>query len=155
MATPAYSLREVQERVKELGDIYAARAQAALAKGQVEDIAATLIRRADDLLACLSAMVDEETCSVSMVRVLTQTLRMTAFLLMQEIASDQAWYWTAENQARIREADQVLTPELRAEVLAEAAADYAALAEDDVALIESQAEDALWESTVGDGLGAD
>jgi hypothetical protein len=155
MATPAYSLPEAQERVEQLQDIVATSGRQELAGEQVIDIAATLIRRADDLLAHLPAGTGEETREVTVLRVLTQTLRMTAFLLMQEVDPDQAWYWTPENQARIREADQLLTPELRAEVLAEAAADYAALEQDPGALAAIQAEDALWETTVGDGLDAD
>jgi hypothetical protein len=83
-----------------------------------------------------------------------QTLRGTACLLIQNIDIDQAEYWTPENQARIREMDEMLTPELRAEVLAEAIADHAALEQDPEALAEIRAEEALWDSATGDGLDA-
>ncbi len=155
MAVPAYSLPEAQERVEELQDIFASGEHEELSEGQILTIAATLIHRADDLLAHLPIDPGEKTREVTMLRVLTETLRRTAFLLMQEVDPDQAWYWTPENQARIREADQLLTPELRAQILAEAAADYAALEQDPVALAEIHAEDALWDTTVGDGLDAD
>jgi hypothetical protein len=155
MATLTYSLPEARERVEELQGIFAATQGQDLSDDQVIDIAATLIRRTDDLLAHLPHGKDEETQGGTLPRMLTQTLRMAAFLLMQEVDPDQAWYWTPENQARIREVDVLLTAELRAEVLAEATADYTALAHDPVALAAVQAEDALWDATVGDGLDAD
>jgi hypothetical protein len=64
-------------------------------------------------------------------------------------------YWTAENQARIPETDAMLTPELRAEVLAKAIADHDALELDPSALAEIQADDDLWDSTTGDKPNAD
>ena len=154
MATSAYSLPEAQERVEELQEIVAASEHAELSADHGLDLAVSLIRRADDLLAHLPA-ADEVTREETTLRVLTQTLRVTAFLLVQEIDPEQAWYWTAENQARIHAGDNLLTPDLRAEVLAEAAADYAALEQDPIALAEYRAENAAWETTVGDGIDAD
>src|SRR5258708_35153730 len=101
MATPAYSLHEALEHAEELQDIFASRQHDALSEDQVLDIAATLIRRADDLLAHLPGDGTAETREMITLRKLVQTLRSTAFLLMQEVDHDQASYWTQENQARI------------------------------------------------------
>lgn len=155
MATPTYSLPDTQERVGRLRDIFASSEHEEPSEDQVLDIATTLIRRADDLLAHLPSDASEGMREATTLRVLTQTLRKTAFLLMQEVDPESAWYWTPENQARIREVDQILTPELRAEILAEAAADYAALEQEPAARAEILAENALWDATAGDGLDAD
>lgn len=157
MTPVTYSLPEAQQaqqHLEELREIVAASEHTTLCEDQVLDMATSLLRHADDLLAHLPA-TDGETREATTLRVLTQTVRTTAFLLVQEIAPEQAWYWTTENQARTRAADQLLTPELRAEIVAEAAAEYAALAQDPVALAEYRAETAAWETTVGDELDAD
>src|SRR5437764_1492891 len=131
MTTVTYSLPEAQQHVEELREIVASSEHAELSVDQVLDMAVSLIRRADDLLGHLPA-TDGEAREATTLRGLTETVRMTAFLLVQEIAPEQAWYWTTENQARTGAAGQLLTPELRAEVVAEAAAEYTALAQDPV-----------------------
>jgi len=154
VTTCAYSLPEAREHVEELRDILASSDQERLSADQILDIAATLIRRADDLLAHLPESATGGTHEATTLRALTQILRKTAFLLVREIDPEQAWYWTSENQARTREMDELLTSTLRAEALAEAAADNAALEQKPSALAERRAEDALWETTGGDGLDA-
>ena len=155
MAVHAYSLPEARERVGTLQDVFVSNEDGDLSEDQVLDIAATLIGRADDLLAHLPTNPSEDLRETTALRVLTETLRKTAFLLMQEADPESAWYWTPENQARIREEDELLTPRLRAEVLVEAIADYAALDQDPVARAAMLDEDALWDTTTGDGLDAD
>lgn len=58
------------------------------------------------MLAQVPAPTEHEADEITRLRLLTQTLRMTAFLLMREVNPEQAWFWTEDWQAGEREADQ-------------------------------------------------
>jgi hypothetical protein len=113
-----------------------------------------LLQASDSLLEAVAetAKIGRLPDQVAGLSLAAQTIRQLTYYVIATHAPDLAWYWTPENQARIRAEDAILTPELRADVLADAAADYAALERDPVALAQARAEEALWETTVGDGL---
>jgi hypothetical protein len=117
MSTPALTLPEAREQVRELATLFHAPAQHARGArthlpGQDRDligIAAHVIRKADDLLESLMPLLQTapETIQdeLTTLQALTQALRDAAFLLMQKVNPDQAWFWTRSWQAGEREAD--------------------------------------------------
>lgn len=84
-----------------------------------------------------------------------QALRSAANLALIAAFPDEAAHCASEQQARIDELDDELTPALRARIVAEAVSDDAHFSADPAAWAEMQAEAALRDSTAADGLDVD
>ena len=117
MTSPVLTLPEAREQVRELATLFHAPAQQVRSvqpklPGQEEDliaIAAQVIRKADDLLANLAPLphppLEPPNDELATLHTLTLGLRDAAFVLMQEVNPDQAWFWTRSWQSGEREAD--------------------------------------------------
>lgn len=114
-----------------------------------------VLRVADGLLENIRADQLSDGEDWASVVATAQALRSAAYLALIATFPDAAAYWAPEHQARISELDEELTPALRARMVAGALSDDARLAADPGAWAEMQAEAALWDSTVGDGLDVD
>jgi hypothetical protein len=156
MAVPALTLPEARKRVDWLAnysaEFHIGTSPDAPDAQEVVQIITGFLRACDDVLLALDPTVSADQQEATRLMSVTRGLRNAYYLLLVVWAPELASYWAPQRQAQLRAADQELTPQARARILEEARADYARLKEDPATWRDLQTEDALWETTVADGL---
>lgn len=108
VVAPAFSLPIAQEQAAALLGLQnqvAATMLQGTAPASLINLAAEVIRRADDLRAQLRESAPAESPVITGLQLFAQAARMYGFLLMRDLNPEQIWYWTEEWQAGERAAD--------------------------------------------------